>query len=396
MLYAIATLMFTAHMTDAPHYLPELHRYVEENLDKPTSLLAALSAVLADPEAYSASKGQPTGTLVDFVEELILRNRPLQNFLRDPSTPVSRALIGERWSTVWREARSDSKTSPSPEYDVCISFAGPDRPIAKGIADAIVGNGMNRKIFYDEFEKTTLWGEDLFNYLYEMYSKRSKFCLILFSHAYRQRAWTRHELRAAQTRVLEERQSYMLPVAIEEGGVPDEFSSISYWSFKPGDESRIAEATEEKINDYIGEHYFSIDLLSDMLRRDSATSAVLDAFKLAIKQKANAGDETGVQLLALVALIAAADMEHARRSVRAIVDLILFTSNPVDDAFDDDDRLTVAGSASVRRWLGKHGPLLLSAEGWDDFIEPYRRHWEKLSGDDDPEDANPESESPGD
>ncbi|MBF9134770.1 TIR domain-containing protein [Plantactinospora sp. S1510] len=382
-------------MTDPPRYLPELHRYVEENLDKPICLLAALSALLTDPEAYVASKGQPSGTLVDFVEELVLRNRPLREFLRDPSTPISRALIDQRWSTVWREARSDSKPSPLPEYDVCISFAGPDRPIAKEIADAIASNGMNRKVFYDEFEETTLWGEDLYNYLYETYSKRSKFCMILFSHAYRQRAWTRHELRAAQTRVLEEQQAYVLPVALEQGAVPDEFASIGYWSFKPGDESRIAEATEEKINDYIGEHYFSIELISDMLRRDSATSAVLDAFKLAIKHKSDASDETGVQVLTLIALIAATDMENARRSVRAIVDLILFTAGPVDEAFGDEDRLLVAGSASVRRWLGKHGPLLLSAEGWDGFIEPYRQHWESLSGDEEPEDDDSESDSNG-
>jgi hypothetical protein len=188
---------------------------------------------LTDPAAYSTSKGEPSSTLTDFVQELVLSDRPLQRHLSNPELPVSRELIDDKWCAVWRGARTSGAISTSFEYDVCISFAGADRAVAERIADALLSNKMKRRIFYDEFEKSTLWGEDLFNYLHDVYSKRSRFCLILFSHRYRQRAWTRHELRAAQTRVLTEEEAYVLPVALDEGAVPDEFATVGYWSFAP-------------------------------------------------------------------------------------------------------------------------------------------------------------------
>jgi hypothetical protein len=389
MLQRPAGLRLTVSVTEEPRYLAELSRYVEENLNEPTPLTAALAALLTDPAAYTSGKGQPARALVDFVEELVLRNRPLHEFMQDAATPVARALIDDRWSAVWRGARSGSKQRSAPEYDVCISFAGSDRATAKQIADEISGNGMHRKVFYDEFEKTTLWGEELFRYLYEMYSQRSKFCVILFSHAYRQRAWTRHELRAAQTRTLQEQQAYVLPVALDDGAVPDEFAGIGYWSFQPGDESRIAAAIEEKINDYIGAHFYSAEQMTDVINRDTLGMALLDGFGAAIKGRLEAADQAGAQVLTLLALIAAADMSNAKKSVRAIVNLVLFAPGVVGDIFDDDS-LTVTGSARVRRSLGQDGPFLFSAEGWDDFFEPYRRDWDSLSGDENPDDNDPE------
>src|SRR5262249_43712122 len=158
----------------------------------------AVASLLSDPSAYASAKGQPDSALVDFVHELVLTNRYLQAQLRDPDAPVSRALIDGKWCVVWRDTRSSSTSTASFEYDVCISFAGSDRAVAEEIATRLSTNGMGRKVFYDDSEKVSLWGEELFQYLYEVYSQRCKFCLILFSHAYRQRAWTRHELRAAQ------------------------------------------------------------------------------------------------------------------------------------------------------------------------------------------------------
>jgi len=360
---------------EGPPYLSELARYVEENLAEPTALVAALGALLSDPAAYSASKGEPSSTLVDFVQELVLTDRSLQRLLSEPEVPISRELVDGTWSAVWRGARTSSAAT-SFEYDVCISFAGADRPAAERIAGAILSNGMKRKVFYDEFENVTLWGEDLSNYLHDVYSKRSRFCLILFSHRYRQRAWTRHELRAALTRVLAERQAYVLPVALDEGAVPDEFASIGYWSFTPGDEQRIADATEEKINDYIGRHYLSVEEFADLLTRVRVGDAILDGFRDGIKARQATTDMAEAQAMSVVALIATANSETFLKPVRALIDLVLFDDGAVGGLFDDDGDLVVFGDTKVKRWLGSEGPIMLFTESWEDHIRPYKERWD--------------------
>lgn len=44
-------------------------------------------------------------------------------------------------------------------YDVALSFAGEERPYVEAVADALRNAGV--KVFYDDYEKVTLWGKDL-------------------------------------------------------------------------------------------------------------------------------------------------------------------------------------------------------------------------------------------
>ena len=280
-----------------PRYVDELSRYVEGALDDPTAVVAALAALLADPESYEPQKAQPSRTLVDLVHELVLTNRELQRHLADERTPTTRELLDGKWSAVWRRARGASVAASSFDYDLCISFAGADRAIAESIASTLVSTPMQRRVFYDEFEQLDLWGEELFAYLHDVYSRRSRFCLILFSHDYRERAWTRHELRAAQTRVLRDKQSYVLPVAVDEGAVPEEFASVGFWPFSPGDEERIANAAEEKINDYVSQHYLPVEEIAELLNRSLVSGAIVDGFREGIKRRRREGDDAGAQAL---------------------------------------------------------------------------------------------------
>ena len=240
---------------------------------------------------------------------------------------------------------------------------------------------MKRRVFYDEFDKVGLWGQELFNYLHNVYSEQSRFCLILFSHRYRTRAWTRLELRAAQTRLLEERESYILPIAIDEGAVPDEFASIGYWPFEAGDEQRIADAAEEKINDYLGMYYFPLDEIAEILKRDLVSGAILDGFRHGIKERRARGDEAGAQALAAIAVVAMADAESLNRRVRAVVDLVLFAEGAVGSCFDDNGSLVVYDEAAVKRWTGSEAPLLFSAEGWSERVDAIQARLDALEAD---------------
>lgn len=371
----------------APTYLPELTSFVEQNLDKPLAVVGSLAALLSDPDVYEPPRGQPAPALTRFAEELVISDRTLQRYLADTATPVRRELIRGTWTPVWQDARASAKQPTSFEYDVCISFAGSDRAIARAIADAIQALPLKRRVFYDEFEKVTLWGNELFAYLHHVYSQKCMYCLVLFSNRYRERAWTQHELRAAQTRVLQERRSYLLPIAIDQGAVPEEFESLGYWPFVAGDEQRLAEAVEDKINEFAQQHYMPIDEFAGILSRSRLASALVDGFRAAIKQRQADGAQRQAQALMAVALIVAADTEHLLPSVRALLNLVVFGAGCVGDMFGDDDRLTVVAGAQVMRWIGSEGPLMFAFETWSDHLRPYEERWKALDAEHAQEDA---------
>lgn len=353
--------------TQPPAHFGELRAYLESRLDDPQALLVGLLALLTDSRSYTSRKSQPTGALSDLAHKLTLLDQAVRQVLDDDAGPFDRQLLNGRWRPVWKTATPEEGWGPSHRYDVCISFAGADRYVARRIADRISSH-HDRKVFYDEFAAVDLWGEDLFTYLHDIYSAQSRFCIILFSRAYLDRAWTRHELRAAQTRVLEERASYVLPVALEANSIPKEFSTTSYWPFAGGDEDAIADAAEKKINDFIGEHFISLDDMTDAINRDRVAAAIVVGFDTAIAEHRRADDAQRTAVMTALAVIAATDSEKLIPDVRAVVDLVLFSPGSVASAFDEEDRVIVFGDASVRRWLGSQGPLLLSSSGWEEHI----------------------------
>lgn len=99
------------------------------------------------------------------------------------------------------------------EYDVALSFAGEDREYVKSIAKKLRAKGM--KVFYDEFEEANLWGKDLYQYLHYVYKESAIFCVIFVSSYYIKKAWTKHELKAAQNRAFLENNEYILPLRLE-------------------------------------------------------------------------------------------------------------------------------------------------------------------------------------
>jgi len=73
-------------------------------------------------------------------------------------------------------------TSNAFEYDIAISFAGEDREIAEAIARYLHRSGV--QVFYDQFQKSNLWGKDLIEYLADIYGKKSRYCLMIISKHY--------------------------------------------------------------------------------------------------------------------------------------------------------------------------------------------------------------------
>jgi hypothetical protein len=362
--------MYGQPMNGLP-YVSDVAAYVESRIDSPADLGLALGALLCDPDAYTSSRGQPSMCLRHLAHTMLLEDETLRHHLADPSEPVVRRLVEGRWLPVWREERhaTGDGRPMSYKYDVCISFAGADRSIAEAIATTLATQELPRRVFYDEFERSRLWGSDLFERLVDIYSNESLFCVVLFSNDYRRKAWTQYELRAALTRTLSAGPGYVLPVAIDAGAIPEPFQSVAHWAFKRGDEIEIAAEVEDRINRWAVDHLLTLEEVTDNINAHVVAGAVVDALMAAGAERSSAGDEHASAVFRLLALVVASDTGKLTPTVRSLVDLVLFADGPVARTFDRSDQLVVIDDASLRRFAGAAGPLLLSEAGWRPIVE---------------------------
>jgi len=133
--------------------------------------------------------------------------------------------------------RSSEENQPK-HYDVAISFAGEDRHFAKALADALTRRNVS--VFYDEYEKASLWGLNLYTHLSDVYRNQAQYCILLLSEHYAKKVWTRHEREAAQARAFDENKAYILPVRLDETQIPGVLPTIGYVRWPPEDETTIA------------------------------------------------------------------------------------------------------------------------------------------------------------
>jgi len=131
------------------------------------------------------------------------------------------------------------------KYDVALSFAGEDREYALKLATILEKSSI--KVFYDEFEQAKLWGKNLYDYLSEIYSKESKYCIMFLSKYYAAKAWTTHERQNAQERAFRENKEYILPIKIDDTEIPGITSTIGYIDVRKVKIEDIANMVLEKL-----------------------------------------------------------------------------------------------------------------------------------------------------
>jgi hypothetical protein len=103
------------------------------------------------------------------------------------------------------------------EFDVLLSFAGAERDYARAIYEIASANGI--RVFLDEEFQHEIWGKNLVEYLDRAYRERGSYVLVLLSAAYRERAFTRVERRAAFDRMIREASEYLLPVKVDDSWI---------------------------------------------------------------------------------------------------------------------------------------------------------------------------------
>jgi hypothetical protein len=133
------------------------------------------------------------------------------------------------------------------DYDIALSFAGEDRQIVSELASRLLNAGV--RVFYDEFEKTQLWGKDLVQHLDEVYRNKARYCAIFVSEHYASKIWTNHELKSALARSIVQNDEYILPIKLDSTELPGLRPTVGYVSLKsPGSTDAVADMLIDKLD----------------------------------------------------------------------------------------------------------------------------------------------------
>jgi len=131
------------------------------------------------------------------------------------------------------------------QFDVAISFAGPDRAYARELAAILVQYGLT--VFYDEHRRAELWGTNLNIQLADVYANRAKCVVLLLSRHFAESIWSVHELESALSRAIRNRKEYILPIRLDQTTIPGINPDIAYLSIPPLTMTEIAEALLKKL-----------------------------------------------------------------------------------------------------------------------------------------------------
>lgn len=135
------------------------------------------------------------------------------------------------------------------QYDVAISYASEDIAIPERLATMLQGRGI--RVFFAKISEAKLWGKDLYQYFINIFKNSARYCIIFTSQNYANKVWTKHELKAAQARALEESdQEYILPIKLDDTEIPGILSTIHYIDARETSVERIAEILIEKLSSH--------------------------------------------------------------------------------------------------------------------------------------------------
>lgn len=133
---------------------------------------------------------------------------------------------GTMTETPGLRSTASQPTDRERKYDVALSFAGENRAYVEEVANGLKAAGV--EVFYDAFEKATLWGKNLVDHLAEIYQRRSTYVVMFISEQYVAKAWPTHERQHAQARALLAKEEYILPAKFDDTEVPGMTNTVGH------------------------------------------------------------------------------------------------------------------------------------------------------------------------
>lgn len=130
------------------------------------------------------------------------------------------------------------------EFDIALSFAGEDRKTAEELAHLLIERNVS--VFYDAHLRAELWGKD-HQHLQSVYRDKARYCIILVSKAFKEKPWTRYELRQAQARELFESREYILALRLDDTDLPGLNPTSFYEDLRNTDLNQICDLVIKKL-----------------------------------------------------------------------------------------------------------------------------------------------------
>lgn len=131
------------------------------------------------------------------------------------------------------------------KYQVALSFAGEQRDYVERVSRAL--NKLGVIHFYDNDNRSVLWGKNLTQYLDEIYSQKSRFVVAFVSKQYREKIWAKWEMASAQNRALRQTDEYLLPVYFDDVQLPGLIGSLGHIDAHTTSPEELAALIYEKV-----------------------------------------------------------------------------------------------------------------------------------------------------
>lgn len=131
------------------------------------------------------------------------------------------------------------------KYQVALSFAGEQREYVERVSQALTRLKISH--FYDNDNRSALWGKSLTQYLDDIYFRKSRFVVAFVSNQYCEKIWTRWEMSSAQDRALRQTDEYLLPVYFDDVRLPGLVGSLGHIDAHKTSPEELAELIYEKV-----------------------------------------------------------------------------------------------------------------------------------------------------
>lgn len=179
------------------------------------------------------------------LDEIERRRRASTDWLPSGDNWVRSRLDWGRGATMQHPRERESSRQDRIEFDVCLSFAGEDRPYVELVAKELKDRGVT--VFYDENQRAVLWGKNLAEELDRIYRKASRYCVAFISQHYARKQWARHERRSAMARAVREDDEYLLPVRFDDTELDGLQTDVAYIDLRQVAPASLAELLVAKL-----------------------------------------------------------------------------------------------------------------------------------------------------
>jgi hypothetical protein len=131
------------------------------------------------------------------------------------------------------------------DYDLVASYAPEDRDEVQPILLRL--EELDVRVYDREGQPADLWGRNMVEYLPQVIRHRSRFTVPFVSAHYAAGLWTTVERQAAQTRALEQRTEFLLPIRLDDTELPGLLPTVGHLDLRKHGVEKICEAVVQKL-----------------------------------------------------------------------------------------------------------------------------------------------------